>query len=62
MTRVLMVSDGDRWFVRECAWVHQDDTACEIVYHCTAHVAGPLSFEDAAAAAKAHYDMIAETN
>lgn len=45
--RVLMVCDGEKWFVRGVACTVEDNIRGEMVYHCDEHLGGPYSFAKA---------------
>lgn len=50
--RVLLVCDGEAWFVRHVRSIVHDGDRDEMVYHCDEHLAGPLALEEARAVMK----------
>jgi hypothetical protein len=41
--RIAIVLNDGQWFIRHIAYVHQDNTAGEMIYHCDEHLGGPFA-------------------
>jgi len=41
--RIAIILNDGLWYIRHIAYVHQDDTEGEMVYHCDEHIGGPFS-------------------
>ena len=58
--RVAIVLNEGKWFVRRVAWVHQDDTNGEMIYHCDENLGGPFaSLSDAAGTVETYLKTLA---
>jgi hypothetical protein len=49
--RILIVCDGESWFVRRVAYNVENWTRGEMIYHCDKHIGGPFKSLSGAVAA-----------